>query len=309
MTNTANSIGFLNPPYHPQNGEDDLIHRSIRELGFEIEYSNVANNRHDIYIYSNQGSKHDNVAGLRIFYTGESLLPNWGECDYAIGFLKDHITYPDCYCRFPYWLLDHADIAHVSAGAELERDFCSFVVSATPYWHSNYRIKAFDMLSAYKRIASGGAVRNNMGAIERLTSLKIDFLSRYKFNLCFENYSCHGYSTEKIFDAFAANTLPIYWGDKLLPEDINPSRYINVHDFDSFESCMEYVKKVDADDGLYRSYFEEPLFLGHQKKPADYIENLKIFLHNIFTNKIRKTHARISHHGYLLIPSDFDFKG
>jgi len=308
MTNSEKSIGFINPTYHPKNGDTNPIHRSIKELGFDIEYSNNANNRHDIYIYSNQDSQHDNVQGLRIFYTGESILPKWNECDYAIGFLKEHIIYPDCYCRFPYWLLEHSDIAHVSEGAELERDFCSFVVSDTPYWQSNYRIKAFDMLSNYKRIGSGGGVRNNEGVIERLSSLKIAFLKRYKFNLCFENYSCHGYSTEKIFDAFAANTLPIYWGDKLLPEDINPTRYINVHDFDSLESCIEHVKKVDADDGLYKSYFEEPLFLGHQKKPADYIENLKLFLQNIFTKKVRQIHSRTSWHGYLLIPSDFDLK-
>lgn len=309
MTKSANSIGFINPIYQPQSGKTDPIHCAIKDLGFDIEYSYNANNRHDIYIFSNEGNKHDNVQGIRIFYTGESILPNWSECDYAIGFLKDNIIYPDCYCRFPYWLLDHSDIAHVSDGAELERDFCSFVVSATAYWQSNYRIQAFDMLSNYKRIASGGAVRNNMGVIDRLTSLKVDLLSQYKFNLCFENYSCHGYSTEKIFDAFAANTLPIYWGDKLLPEDINPSRYINVHDFDSFHACIEYVKKVDADDGLYKSYFEEPLFLDHQKKPAGYIEDLKIFLGNIFTKKVKQIDSRISWHGYLLIPSDFDFKG
>ncbi len=298
------SLAYLNSPYGVCDSlHSNCFHQSLHDLGYDVEYSNHALENHDISIYSNQGNKHDNANGVRIFYTGESLVPDWKECDYAIGFMKENILYPDCYYRFPWWLITHSGIDQHGVVADLNRDFCSFVVSDTPYWQSNYRIKMFDLLSEYKTIQSAGAVRNNVGSIGRGLQDKINFLSQFKFNLCFENYSCPGYSTEKLFDAIAARALPIYWGDPLLPEDINPKRYINVHDFGNLAACVEYIKKVDQDDALYQSYFEEPLFLDNQRKPEDYIEGLKDFLAPILSHRRRRIHERISYHGNLLIPS------
>ena len=36
--------------------------------------------------------------------------------------------------------------------------------------------------------------------------------------------------------------------------------FINVSDFDSFEDCIEYVKKVDNDDELYQKYIIQSRF-------------------------------------------------
>ncbi len=301
---TTQHITFINSPYGACDTQhSNCFHQSIIDLGYHVEYTNHGQAQHDIHIYSNQGCQHDHVDSLRIFYTGESLVPDWKECDYAIGFMKENILYPDCYYRFPWWLITHSGIKRHGAAGNTNRDFCSFVVSDIPYWQSNYRIKMFDILQSYKTVQSAGAVRNNIGSIGRSIQDKLDFLSHFKFNLCFENYSCPGYSTEKLFDAIAANTLPIYWGDPRLPEDINPRRYINAHDFANLSALMEYIKKVDQDDAFYQSYFEEPLFLDNQRKPEDYIEGLKAFLAPILSHRRRRIHERISHHGNLLIPS------
>ena len=45
-------------------------------------------------------------------------------------------------------------------------------------------------------------------------TIKLKIISNHKFNIAFENSSYPGYVTEKITDAFIANTIPIYWGDK-----------------------------------------------------------------------------------------------
>ncbi|WP_281650799.1 glycosyltransferase family 10 [Helicobacter bilis] len=71
----------------------------------------------------------------------------------------------------------------------------------------------FEALSKYKRVDSGGRWKNNIGGN---VDDKIEWLKSYKFNLCFENSSYPGYLTEKLFDAFLAGCVPIYWGDTSL---------------------------------------------------------------------------------------------
>jgi hypothetical protein len=38
----------------------------------------------DFLIYSYFGHQHRLQSGTKIFFTGESALPNWQECDYAL---------------------------------------------------------------------------------------------------------------------------------------------------------------------------------------------------------------------------------
>nr|WP_272916661.1 glycosyltransferase family 10 [Helicobacter saguini] len=91
--------------------------------------------------------------------------------------------------------------------------FCGYMVSNV--WHpfTDTREEVFKALNEYKKVDSGGKHANNIGfAIKN----KIEWLKDYKFNLCFENSSYPGYLTEKLFDAFAAGCVPIYWGDTSL---------------------------------------------------------------------------------------------
>ena len=71
---------------------------------------------------------------VKIFFTGESLVPDFNVCDYALGF--DYIEFDDRYMRLPLYQTwksfeqfplqkqyDEEDI--------LGRKFCSIVVSNT----------------------------------------------------------------------------------------------------------------------------------------------------------------------------------
>ena len=86
-------------------------------------------------------------------------------------------------------------------------EFCSFVVSNNNA--SPERDIIFDKLSEYKKVSSGGRYRNHVGGP---VSDKLEFQRKHKFAIAFENCSQPGYSTEKILEAFAARTVPIYWG-------------------------------------------------------------------------------------------------
>ena len=166
--------------------------------------------------YSVFGSEHIKYDCVRIFYTGENITPNFTICDYAIGF--DHISFLDRYLRYPLYLFYEDD---VQKAAKKHKDideallasksrFCNFVASngnADPY-----REQVFYALNAYKRVDSGGRYLNNIG--ERVKD-KFAFQSECRFSLCFENSSTPGYLTEKLIQAAAAQTIPIYWGDPL----------------------------------------------------------------------------------------------
>ena len=77
----------------------------------------------------------------------------------------------------------------------------------------------FDKLSTYKQVSSGGRFRNNIGGA---VADKKAFQADHKFAIAFENTSYDGYCTEKLMEAFAAGTIPIYWGDPNVAKDFNP---------------------------------------------------------------------------------------
>ncbi|PUD13967.1 fucosyltransferase, partial [Helicobacter pylori] len=80
---------------------------------------------------------------------------------------------------------------------------------------------------------------------------KNEFLSQYKFNLCFENSQGYGYVTEKILDAYFSHTIPIYWGSPSVAKDFNPKSFVNVHDFKNFDEAIDYIKYLHAHQNAY----------------------------------------------------------
>ena len=156
----------------------------------------------------------------------------------------------------------------------------------------------FDLLSKYKKVSSGGRYKNNIGGAIKD---KDAFLGDYKFNIAFENASFKGYTTEKIVDAFAANTLPIYYGDPDVVNDFNEKAFINCNEFSSLEEAIEYVKKVDQDDNenelkdfLYHIFDQEYKLASRRTKSItsnDY--ELLLKRHQFFEKNIYPNYRRI----------------
>jgi hypothetical protein len=80
----------------------------------------------------------------------------------------------------------------------------------------------------------------------------------YKFVIAFENSQIKGYISEKLVMPMIARAIPIYLGASDVGEYFNTHSFINVSDFPSFESCIQYVMEVDKNDYLYRSIMAEP---------------------------------------------------
>ena len=68
------------------------------------------------------------------------------------------------------------------------------------------------------------------------TQDKINYISQSIYNICPENSSFEGYFTEKIFQAFEAGTIPLYWAIDL-PENglINENKYCFCNINNSYE--------------------------------------------------------------------------
>lgn len=71
----------------------------------------------------------------------------------------------------------------------------------------------------------GGETLNKLGI---KVNNKIEFLS-YKFSISMENNNGDGYVRENIIESLIAGTIPIYNGDYMVNEYINPKVYILIN--------------------------------------------------------------------------------
>jgi len=164
-----------------------------------------------------------------------------------------------------------------------QKNFCSFIVSNGKGMPE--RLTFFNLLSQYKHIDSGGAFMNNIG---KRVDDKLMFEHAHKFCITFENESYPGYSTEKIVDAFAAGSIPIYYGDPYIGEEFNTKAFINCHDYKNFEEVVERIKEVDQNEELYEQMLNEPVL----KRPLPGLVELEVFLCRIIDQNISEAYRR-----------------
>lgn len=276
------SIKFVNfwPSLNP---EDNKFTNTLRIHHNVTVLDSGSDEVPDILFYSRcDGFEHYKYDCLKVYYSGENDFPNLNECDYAIT----HYPY-SCgsrNLRYPLFMIfDNADLAKnpspISDMDALGRDFCSVVVSNASHCHPK-RLEIINAVDHYKPIAFGGAYRNNVGG--RVAD-KHQFIGRYKFNLALENSVVDGYVTEKIMEPMAANTVPIYWGSDLAKKDFNPEAFINVEDYDSMESFIASLKRIDENPAEYLAMLRAANGLTATAEMLD--ESLLKFLDNIADNR------------------------
>ena len=105
----------------------------------------------------------------------------------------------------------------------------------------------------------GGTVQGRSDHI-----FKIMWQESYKFTASLENDLDPGWTTEKLLHPMSTLSLPIYWGNERVSDEFNTESFINIHDFDSVESAVEYVKEVDNNQDLYLDIMSRPWFRDRQ---------------------------------------------
>jgi len=281
--------------FWPGYRKDDNFFFNLLKLRFDVQLTDQP----DFLIYSDPGSHlhrlHDCV---KIYFGIESHLPDWRECDYAI---TCHYLEDPRHLRLPYYVLYGGPEALRKEGEDLEKilaaktRFCGFVVSNAGNRRAQKRIEFFHRLSRYKQVDSGGRAFNNIGGpIPGGPAGKLEFLRSCKFNIAFENASIPGYTTEKLYEAMQARTVPIYWGNPRIHEEFNPRSFLNYFDFPSEEALIERILELDRDDDRYLEVMRQPYLNADRPNESFDLRRVVAFFEKIFTTPVRPVSRRRS---------------
>lgn len=202
----------------------------------------------------------DHVTGIKVFFSGENV-----HCapydEYSDYLLRDKTTdlslgfeyfEDNRYLRFPLWLLYMFDATSTREDivsrcnalryptiSEKSR-FCGMIASHDPNGLRKVIVDAVDELSPVS--CAGKYLHNDDSLKTQFDDNKIDYLSRFFFNICPENSNSSGYVTEKLFEAISAGCIPVYWGSYNHPEP----QIINS------EAVLFWEKNKDNQDVLRR---------------------------------------------------------
>lgn len=221
----------------------------------------------------------------------ENVRPDFNCFDYTIGSFHN-ISYADRYLYLPACLMStdqprqaypKALEKHLNIDSSLaKRKFCSFVVSNGDN-AALEREHFFHLLSKYKQVDSGGRFLNNVGGpIED----RVEFESQHKFSIVFEN-AWQSEITEKIDMAFAAKTVPIYWGNPDIEDIYNKKAFINCSNFDNFESVVEEVIRLDNNNEAYLNMLKQSAYRKPINMELWYVELEKFLINMIESPKDR----------------------
>ncbi|KAF9340961.1 Alpha 1,3 fucosyltransferase [Linnemannia elongata] len=72
-------------------------------------------------------------------------------------------------------------------------------------------------------------------------------LASYPFGLAAENSNCLGYITEKIYDVYAAGSIPIYMGAPDIADFVPEGSFIDARSFKNYDDLIHYMKTVDRE--------------------------------------------------------------
>ena len=164
---------------------------------------------------------------LNIWYTGENRrLPINTEWDVLMSFENDKFFRNNIY--LPFWATRFgSDLQSAKSKQEVftkdrrpklgkEKFACAFIGNPEPT-----RMAFVHELSCYKKVDLFGDAFNNP------VQNKLEIMKSYKFNICFENDLYPGYVTEKPFEAWEVESIPIWWGlDK--NAHLNPNAIIDI---------------------------------------------------------------------------------
>ena len=298
-------INFYYVGYYESYYRDKVI-KDITELLSNSFIFNFTSDNPDYLIYDvfscdHLESKYNN--SIKIAFFTENIFPDFKEADYSIGL--NNINYLDRYFRKTtliwifqkrYLKIKNKFIEKIRRRAyrrKIRKKFCAAVISNFNS-SDGFRLNFINELSKYKNVDMGGQYKNNVGGA--ITD-KIKFLSHYKFSIAMENSEGNGYVSEKIIDSFMAGTIPIYYGGYTIEEFINPKSYILIKDENNMQKKIEYIKKIDNDEILYKSILNEKLFINDNLVRISNIEKAEFFK-NIFEQEKDKAKRVDNYHFY-----------
>lgn len=110
---------------------------------------------------------------------------------------------------------------------------------------------------------------------------KLALLRQYKFVICYENCQTPGYVSEKIFDAFCAGAVPVYYGAPDITQYIPENCYINARNFKTPAELYNYLMGISSNEYTQlRAHINQ--FLCSQDVQKFSVDNfIKIFIESL----------------------------
>jgi hypothetical protein len=223
--------------------------------------------------YNKYGNYGDDMIDIFIYNHISSIYKNNNKC----------ITIPTIYMRINHYNLIKNYYYSLS---QLNCPFTSkkFCLVINKSGLNNDINKLADILKQYGQVDYLSMYNDKIVNASCYNSIQLlEVFSLYKFIICFENSYNDGYITEKIFNCFLANTIPIYSGSPIVHNFLNTDSFINIppNTLDTFDSSI--IEKLKNNETLYNNMI-------HMNKisPNYNDENYKKNLINIIQNKINK---------------------
>uniref|UniRef100_A0A6C0HV58 Fucosyltransferase C-terminal domain-containing protein n=1 Tax=viral metagenome TaxID=1070528 RepID=A0A6C0HV58_9ZZZZ len=285
MDRTYNQEGF-STKIQLNNWWDDSNTKNI-ETCQHIFQQLLADTKKDVVVYSVFGQldrpiKSDNT--ILVQFSGESIFhdPAW----FDLNFIPVETDYAHNIVMFPYAyfhiLYNHIDIQKLTLprtlSSNVNKKFCLFAVSNG---NAVERKEMYVELSKYKPVDSCGKFMNNMNmnCPESHNSTQyFDFISDYKFMICFENTSKPNYVTEKLINAYLNGTVPIYWGCPNIQDYVNMDSILYLSPNYTIEERAKLIQKIiylDTHPDAYQSMYEKIFFKNGQIPPEFNLEKIK----------------------------------
>jgi alpha(1,3/1,4) fucosyltransferase len=235
--------------------------------------NNQNTNEYDLVIDGVFGKEEiTNNKAIKIFFTGEAIEPKLKNYDLSIGF--SYNNQPN-YIRIPLNYMKKGRNGKNLNSKNTRNGLCNpnkpffacFLVSngTTKSWLTGNeydgvikRDRLFHQLSLYKKVESAGTHLNNRGKILSKKDTQ-KFLSKCKFIIAYENQSFPGYITEKVFQAYDAGAIPLYYSDTDAVNDINKKSIVYSPNFTDEEDMLQYIKRIDQDNKLYCDIWNEKI--------------------------------------------------
>ena len=251
----------------------------------------------DYLIFNTFGNNSDNNKynqSIKIAFFTENFIPDLHIVDYAIA--HSHINYLDRFFHYPLLLNNDFDIIDKKRREVLSRPirqkFCAALISNS-FITDKFRLKFINELNKYKTVDMGGLYNNNIG---KSVKDKIAFLNSYKFSIAMENSDGDGYSSEKLIDAFKTGTIPIYYGDYMVDEFINPKSFILIKGEKDLYQKIQYIITLDNNDEKYKSILKENVISNKYLLTKLDKEMMQFFSH-IFNQKKSNSIRRDNYYG------------
>ena len=219
--------------------------------------------------------------GKKVFYTGEDVEHpgtnrnlNYGNyvlkyVDFAMGFGEEK---DKKYLRFPYWILrlfsPEADaqeirekIREINHTRYAKSQECTLISN-----HDRHRTRelVYNGVKDILDVKLAGRWRNNTDELwTKYGDNKELYMRNFKFNICTEHNNTLNYVTEKIFDAFVSDCIPIYYGSCNNPEPglINRDAVILWNQDGSNEENRKKILELKNNETYYREFMSQPKLL------------------------------------------------